>query len=254
VTTPAYHQALKKYLDKNPVLHEFINPCFGRPYYTGGIFGNIVRDIEGYALTRISALKHVLEFKNLDIPVLKTPEAFQAFVDRTPPMTRVVALVIFNPVLTHDETVRHICAVVYEKKAIEDCLYLYDASPDGAPDFEYIKDYFRENFQLRYPSAGRQKSGICALYALQDIDTLISMMGAFPHAITDEEEQLSVLNYVYSFFVSPNAMGTFRLPAAFSYDEDMLLKNYFHLIIKRHEAEPIQLDEPIMPPESAVIA
>lgn len=116
-----------------------------------------------------------------------------------------------------------------------------------------IRD-FQENFKLRYPNINRQKRGICALYALQDVDTLISMMGPFPHVITDEDEQLSVINYLYSFFVSPNAMGTFRLPAAFSYDEDMLLKNYFHLIIKPHEAEPIQLDEPIMPPESAVLA
>ncbi|MDF1683616.1 MAG: hypothetical protein P1U36_03065 [Legionellaceae bacterium] len=236
------------------MLHEFINPCYGRHYYTGGTFGFVVRDLEGYALTRISGLKHVLEFKNLDIPVLSTPEAFQAFVDNTPPMTRAAAMVIFDSVLTHDETVRHICAVVYEKKAGEDCLYLYDSSPSGAPDFELIKRYFRENFKLRYPNIDRQKRGICALYALQDIETLINMMGPFPHAITDEDEQLSVSNYLYSFFISPTAMETFRLPTTFSYDEDTLLKNYFHLIIKRHEAEPIQLDEPIMPPESALIA
>lgn len=236
------------------MLHEFINPCYGRHYYTGGTFGSVVRDLEGYALTRISGLKHVLEFKNLDIPVLSTPEAFQAFVDNTPPMTRTAALVIFDSVFTHDETVGHICAVIYEKKAGEDCLYLYDSSPSDVPDFELIKRYFRENFKLRYPNAERQRRGICALYALQDIETLINMMGPFPHAMSDEVHQTSVMDYMYSFFLKPAAVETFCLPPTFNYDEHDLLKNYFHFIIKRNETAPIQLDEPIMAPESAVIA
>ena len=57
--------ALKKYLEKKPTLHEFITPIYGAYEYSGGWGGDFYRNIFEYTLCRLSGVQRVLDFKNM---------------------------------------------------------------------------------------------------------------------------------------------------------------------------------------------
>lgn len=237
--------ALKAYLEKNPALHEFIGPNYGRYEYSGGWGGDFYRNILEYTLCRLSGVQRILDLKNIHVPVLSTPEAFQQFVHDTPVMTKAVCLVSFCPVLTKNKG-GHICAAVYEKRCTEDVFYLYDSSA-FKPDLEHIKAYFRPEFKLFYPDIARQTRGTCCLYALEDLMNLMPEMGPLEQSVFGTY----LLKPMNLFFqnVPEASVESFSLPSALDHDEDELIRTYTCYIVRLYEAGQIAPCDPMVEPE-----
>jgi hypothetical protein len=239
-------QSLKEYLERNPALHEFIAPNYSAYKFSGGWGGEYYRSILGYTLGRLSGVQCVLDLKNIQVPILSTPEKFQQFVDDTPVMTKAVCLVSFSSMLARNKD-EHICAAVYEKRSTEDVFYLYDSSA-FIPVLEHIKAYFRPEFKLFYPDTKRQSRGTCFLYALEDLNLLMPDMGPLDEPMFGTY----LLNPMHVFFpiVHASPVQSFSLPSRFEHDEDELLRTYACYIIGLYEAGQIAGCDPTVEPES----
>jgi len=160
---------------------DIFSPVF--EYYYDGPMGNYGANLKarhiGYHVVTSEGVRRVLELSALNIPMISSPDAFRCFVQNTVPMTRAIAIIEHNAVFVSDDEDKNsseFYAVVYEKRADSDALFIYSSSAMTAMNTEDVGAYFRAKFFLFTPAQVRQSVEISDLYAIQDAKNLMTCL------------------------------------------------------------------------------
>lgn len=199
----------------------------------GGYGENLRARLVGYCAATPDGVRRTLMLHQIDVPVICTPEDFQTFIDKTPPKSRAVAIVLHNPVLSSaplfGDEVMH--ALVYEKQEQVDKLYLY-YQPDQDLDLPRIQAYLRPQGQIYTSDACRiEQIGLAGLCAIEDARQLLCQSGEHVMRISSTEGvQRSPL------FFKP-ALNTFCLRPEFSYHQRTLIEAHVETMLALTESK-----------------
>lgn len=145
----------------------------------GGYGANLKARFVGYSVKNIEGMRHTLELRQLDIPMIGTSNDFKQFIHNTPMMTSAVAIVAHDAIIRSKYKYQNFddCfyAIVYEKRDHSDALYIYDAGMTIL-DIEDFRRFFRSKFFLFTPDKSRQSLDISGLFAIQDAKYLMSVL------------------------------------------------------------------------------
>ena len=159
------------------------------------------------------------------MPLIKTSDAFIAFIKETPIGKRSIALLMHDDVILNAGSSAYIYAIVYEKHKDRDMLYIYD-SDTGLNDYiEYYEKFFREHCILIFPDKTHK------LYNQGAYDN----HGTNACAIEDASILLTQVNE--PFMVSlQNGINYFSLSQPFNYNEQAIRRKYLCELIELNEA------------------
>lgn len=218
----------------DPSLAILFDPIY-ECYYDGPMGGygaNLKTRHVGYGVSSIEGIRRVLELKQLEVTLINTPDAFQAFIDETPCFTQTIALVAIGPVIMgHDFDSDHYCsqkvhAVMYDKRPHLDVLHVY-TSGISELDFKQVKSYFRSPFHLLTPDSERLSSIPSGLYAIEDAAQLIAPSNTQRRT----KDRLSVSIGLDCHLFSKDAERSFHLSEKFLYHETELMSTHFETVI-----------------------
>jgi hypothetical protein len=178
-------QAIRTMKSSNPTLNDVFAPVYEHFYDgpMGGYGANLKARLVGYHTESTEGLHHVLKLRQMNVPVLSTPDAFKQFIKETAMMTRVVAIIQHNSIICNpsqsdydDGKSNVFYAVVYEKRTHSDALFIYTSTANTDIDLEYVSAYFRSKFFVFTPDIVRASAEISGLYAIQDAKILMSCL------------------------------------------------------------------------------
>lgn len=186
--TPEQRQTIETLCASDSSFNNVFSPI-NELYYDGpmGNYGaHLKARFAGYQIINAEGLRFALHLREMNIPVIDTPNTFEQFIKKTPMMSRSIAIVEHLPVMcsskieaTMDYNDRGddpiFYTVVYEKRNHSDALYVYHSSAITI-DMEQIKNYFAPKFFLFTPDQIRTSAELSSLYAIQDAKYLLSHM------------------------------------------------------------------------------
>lgn len=179
----------------------------------------------------------------MNVPLIRTQDAFRKFIRDTPISTRGIALV-HDHFMSGGNTFDPIYAVAYEKEHDCDKLYLYDTDVVAGMSRNYFKPFFRENFCLFYPD---KKHRVYNQFPNHDIEAIenASVLEDISILYEQRDKVISIPNFM-SFFsphtpptVTKNtnlAMASFNLSPVFDYNESEVRREHLCELIKHNEA------------------